>query len=696
MNNFNLQYSPFYIILCLALGLLYAVFLYYRDRRFEEQKSWLPYLLGFFRFMVVSGLSFLLLVPTLKSIFEDTKPPIIVIAEDESESTNYENNDNYKADIDQLANDLSSEFQVDRYYFSNTISTEIPDSISRKSTNLEKVFTTIDELYINQNVGAVILATDGIYNEGKNPLYLKNNISSPVYPIALGDTTQRKDITIQRALHNKIVFLNDKFSVQIDINAQNCAGSSSNLRIQQVNEDGSRTTIQNVPIRINESNFFSTQEIILEANAPGVARYVASLSPIEGEISTENNRKDIFIEVLDARQKILILANAPHPDISALKQIIESNKNYEISQQYISDLNLPNDNFDLVIFHNLPSSARNVSDLLNRPTLQNAAQLYFVGSQTNQSAFNQIQQLLSIEGSSNSLNETQAIIEGNFNLFNLSDELKQQIGQYPPVLSPFGNYAMNPAASVLLSQKIGKVDTDYPLYAIMDQDGKKTGVIAAEGIWKWKLYNFLQNGNYDIIEEIINKSLQYLTLKEDKRRFRVYPTRNIFKENENIVFTGELYNDSYEKVNEEEVFLTISDQEGKDYNFTFSRRADYYYLDAGQFPPGNYRFSSYVIYNGNRQETSGRFSIENIQLEAYDLTARHGLLRSIANQFGGQLIQSNEINSLVEIISSNNQIKPVVYASTRTEKLMNNKWVFFILFGFLAIEWFLRRYFGSY
>ena len=46
------------------------------------------------------------------------------------------------------------------------------------------------------------------------------------------------------------------------------------------------------------------------------------ISPIANEFSKENNVKDLFIEVLDARQKILILAASPHPDLAAIKKFL--------------------------------------------------------------------------------------------------------------------------------------------------------------------------------------------------------------------------------------------------------------------------------------------------------------------------------------------------------------------------------------
>ncbi len=685
------------MLACIVLGIIYALALYFRDKKFIEQKSWFPILLGFLRFGAVSLLSFLLLVPMLKSIFEETKNPIIIVATDESTSVSeLPKSSQVSLQIENLSEGLKKDFQVDRYFFSNELSTSELDSIDRKSTNLENVFEDLDELYINQNVGALVILSDGIFNEGKNPLYLNSNITAPLYAIAVGDTTQKKDLILKRALNNNIVFLGDRFSVQIDIEAINSAGARSNLRISKYEENGRLTKIEDRTIRIDENEFFTTEEFIIEANQAGVVRYVATLSGIEDEVTRQNNRKDIFIEVLDSRQKILLLANAPHPDVSALKQIIEANKNYEIETTYAADPQFDSNPYDLVVLHNLPSSKTDVSALLNRPNLKNAARLFVLGSQTSQSKFNAMQSVLSLEGNSNSLNDVQASLDGDFKSFSITDALKSEISNYPPLLSPFGNYKVGPGTSVLLSQKIGKVETAYPLLAFSDQAGVKTGVIAAEGIWKWRLFNYLQKSHYDEVSELIGKSLQYLTLKEDKRKFRVSPSQNIFKENEEIIITAELYNDSYEKINEPDVNITITNADGENFDFVFSRRADFYYLDAGQFPAGSYRFSARTDANGRTVEQSGRFSVESIQLESFDMTARHGLLKSLSEKYGGEMISLSGLDNLAEKIKANDQIKPVVYASSRTNKWMDNKWVFFLIFGLLALEWFLRRYFGSY
>ena len=77
---------------------------------------------------------------------------------------------------------------------------------------------------------------------------------------------------------------------------------------------------------------------------------------LENEVSFENNRADFYIDIIDSRQKILILANAPHPDIAVLKQSISLNKNFDLKIEYanqrVSNLN----DYNLVILHQLPSS----------------------------------------------------------------------------------------------------------------------------------------------------------------------------------------------------------------------------------------------------------------------------------------------------------------------------------------------------
>ena len=699
MENLSFQYPAWYIILCVLLGLAYAIFLYFRDKTFREQSERLNWVLGPIRFLAVTLLSILLLSPLLRSIVTEAKQPVVILAQDQSESVGTALNEtqaqNYQEAYTQLRDQLATEYDLKEYAFGSEVREGIDFSFTDKVSNLSEMLGYLYDLYSNQNLGAVIIASDGIYNEGSNPVYSSSRLAAPIYTIALGDSTAKKDLILKRLFHNKIAYLGDKFSVQADVSAFNAAGTVSNMNIYRI-ENGQANRLQQIPLNINKNDFFTTKEFILDANQSGVQRYRVTLSGINGEITSANNSKDFFVDVLDARQKILLLANSPHPDLSALKQSLEQNKNYEVSIAYINNPSLNITQYDFVVLHQLPSQTQNIEGLLNTMDEQKIPRLFVLGSQTDYRKINNVQGLVEIQSDGRNTNDVQATVASNFSLFNLDESIAQNLSRYPPLLAPFGDFKDNANAQVLLYQRIGKVDTQFPLLLFGEQNELKTGVLCAEGIWKWRLFDFLQNENQDRFDELLGKSVQFLSLKEDKRKFRISLSKNIFKENEAIYFDAELYNESYELINDPDALLTVKSSEGKEYNFTFNKSGRSYSLNAGNFPIGNYTFRGTVMNSGKQLDYNGQFSVEPVQLEVYETTADHAMLRLLSEQSGGALVFPNEITSLSELLKEQKTVLPVIYESSKTRSVINLKWIFFLLMGLLTLEWFIRRYYGGY
>ncbi len=696
MTNIAFQYPTWFILLCVLAGLIYAIFLYYRSRAFGEQSKRLNIILGILRFLAVTGIALLLLAPLLKSLMTDAKKPIIVIAQDHSESilSDMKDSSAYVQQIKNLESQLSEDYELQTFSFGEEVKEGIDYQFDDKVTNISELFTEIYDRYTGQNLGAVILATDGIYNEGSNPVYSGAKLSAPVFPIALGDTIPDKDLIAKRVFHNKIAYLGDQFTLQVDIEAQNCTAAPVQMTVSKITGSAVQK-IKSEAIAIDKNDFFTTKEIVIDADAPGVQRYRISLSPVSGEVSTVNNSKDIFIEVLDARQKILIYAAAPHPDISAIKSSVLKNKNYEVDVAYANQ-NVNVSAYNFVILHQMPSKTNDASAVLQTLASRKIPRLFIVGSQSDLNRLSKVQALVEVKSGNASNNEIQGVFANNFSLFTLDDNLKKEVPKFNAIVSPFADYKAKGEANVLLYQKIGSVETKYPLLVFGEANDIKVGVLTAEGIWKWKLFNYLQYQNHDVFDNLISKTVTYLTVKEDKRKFRVNLSKNIYDENEPILFDAELYNDSYELINEPDASLIIKDETGKEFNFTFSKTNNAYTLNAGFFPPGNYTYIGKVIYNGNALESQGKFSVQSVQLEQFETTADHGLLNLLAGQFGGEVIYPSELDSLANMIKTQDDIKPVLYSTTQTRSIINLKWIFWLLLGLLAVEWFARRYFGGY
>ncbi len=699
MENLSFQYPTWYLILCLLLGLGYALVLYYRDNTFQEQGPRVNWALGMLRFLSVTIISALLLSPLLKSIETQKKKPVIVIAQDESESVSAAMDEAERADYRQkmeaLEASFGSDYELKTYDFGSDVREGIGFTFEDKVSNISKLLNNVYDLYSNQNLGAVILATDGIYNEGSNPLYSGSKITAPVYTIALGDTTPKRDLVLKRVFNNRIAYLGDKFTIQVDIAAQNCPASATTLSVYKVN-NGQTTRLASENITIDRNDFFITKEIILDADQSGVQRYRLTLSPVANEQSTVNNSKDIFVDVLDARQKILILANAPHPDLTALRQSLSTNKNYQIEVAYINGFQGNVHEYDLVILHQLPSLTNDATAIINTLNDRKIPAFFIVGGQSNVQKLNQLQTLVNIQLGTSGTNEVQARLAPNFNLFTVSETIANDISTFPPLIAPFGEFELAGDGQVLLYQRIGKIDTNYPLLLLGESNGVKRGVLCAEGLWKWRLFDYLQHESHEVFDDLLGKALQYVSVKEDKRRFRVNVAENIFDENEAISFDAELYNNSYELVNEPDVNMVVVDDAGKEFNFVFTKTTNAYVLNAGILPVGNYSFRSSTNYSGEQFTYTGQFSVQPIQLEVYETTADHGMLRLLSDKFGGKLIYPDQLQQIPELIKEKGTVKPVNYSTTKTRSVINLKWLFFAILGLISVEWFFRRYLGGY
>src|SRR5690606_5944519 len=129
----------------------------------------------------------------VQTIFNKTEKPIIIFAQDNTSSILMNKDSvfyktNYQTQIDELLNNLSEKFQIRKFTFGENLSDAKSIDFSEKITNLSAVFEQIESKFYNQNVGAVILASDGIYNQGVNPIYQSNGSLYSVYSLALGDT----------------------------------------------------------------------------------------------------------------------------------------------------------------------------------------------------------------------------------------------------------------------------------------------------------------------------------------------------------------------------------------------------------------------------------------------------------------------------------------------------------------------------
>jgi hypothetical protein len=701
---------PFwFIVFCFAAGLAYAFILYYREKRFAGTPPWLQWGMVVLRFLAVTCISFLLLNPLLKTVFREIEKPVIVIAQDNSESIVIGKDSafyrsEYLQKLGKLAAALADKYELRFYTFGDKVS-ELPtlgESAAAKSdpsktgidfkdkeTDMSAFFDEMDTRYSNRNLGAVIIASDGLYNKGLNPVFSSSRLKAPVFTIALGDTNVKKDLLLSKVISNRLAYLGNKFPLEVVVDARACKGATTTLTISK----GDNTLFsQNIPI--SSESFNTTIPVQIDAKETGLQRYHVRLSAISGELSLLNNVQDVFIDVLDGREKVLILTDAPHPDVAALKLAIESNQNYEVEAFALKDFDKKIAAYNLIILNQLPSSntaSKIVTDAVN----STIPLLFIVGNQTNIRALNALQTGLQINGIGQRYNETQPVADDHFPLFTLTEAARSYIAKLGALQTPFGAFKMSSSATPLMFQEIGIVKTRDPLMLFNQMGERKIAVIAGEGIWRWRLQDFADHGNHDVFNEIIDKTVQYLSVKLDKSRFRIVCKTN-FRENQPLEIEAELYNESYELINEPEVNMEIVNSKGQKFPFAFNKTSNAYRLNAGLFPPGEYKYTAKTKVGDKLMVQSGEFSVSPILIEAANTMADHQMLFRLAKKHNGEMFYPAGLDQLADKIMKREDIKPVIYNPKKLVDLVELKWIFFILLLLLSAEWFIRKRNGAY
>jgi hypothetical protein len=496
----------------------------------------------------------------------------------------------------------------------------------------------------------------------------------------MGDTNEIKDVAVQKINHNQFAYLGNIFPAEVVINARKYAGKEVSVRLT----DPKGKTLEQ-KIKISSDNFLTSCTFTLNAEIPGVQRYKTNVTVLEDEVNVSNNAQSFVVEIIDNRSKILLLANYPHPDVSAIKEAMLNNSSYELEYALASDFKKSVKPYSMVIIHGYSS---NNSSLIN-DCRNNSIPLWLVNPTS-------IENLpgVRISSSFNKQNEAEAVVVNEFGLFNLSDDLKKFVKDFPAVKTFFGNYSVSNGANVLINQKIGVVETENPILLFTESNGLKNSVFIGDGLWRWKMRDFEEHKNSNLFNELISKCIQYLSVKSDKSFFRITSPK-IVNENESIELGAEVYNKSYELITAPDVTLMLTNSAGKQFKYTFSKTSSAYKLNLGLMPAGEYNYEAKVKIGEELFVKKGSILVKEIVAERLNTVANHQVMYQLAYRTGGKLFYQNELKKLAEEISKNQLIKPITYSSNTTTSLIDLRWLFFVILILLGAEWFLRKRYAS-
>ena len=682
------------IIISVLIGLCFATLLYISNKK-QHYSKLLNTILFIIRSLSISLIVLLFFNPYIKVNNKVTEPSTIIIAQDNSNSLILSKDSVfYKKDyplvLDTLVNNLNKKHSIDKYLFGNEVKDFDTIDYQDYYTDIHEVLKNIKKDYYKKNVGAVILLSDGISNKSYSPEQDIESFPFPIYTVTLGDTTNYPDLYIKDVFYNKSVPTETTIPIRLVANANNCRNKTMNVKLLVDNE-----IIEEVEIPVNTNRFSNTIDFNIDSGEEGAKQIDIQIEEIEDELTTKNNSKRLFINVVDKQYKVLFYAKSPHPDLGSIKNILADNFDIEIifSNEQLPDLK----EYDIIFLHQIPYLGMSNFEELNHALKENKDLpiFYIVGENTDIESFNKIQNLIEINrGAVNSNLDIKPYLNNTFGLFNIDNEIVNEINKFPPLSLPHLEFSYKNNHDILLQANVNDISTSNPVLSFSSDD-RKNAFLFGTNIWKWKLYDYYNNKSYDNFEEIFTKSVKYLLTEKDKEL--IINHKESYLNNEPIIFTADLRNPSQELTNESDLRINISNKNTKKvYEYYFSKKDKSYYLNISTLPKGIYNFTAEAQYGNIIYSEKGSFTVDDVGAEAQDLVANSQRMQLLSSLTGGKNFYVNELDKLTEAIDNDERITSIMREETDYKDLINMKSLFFVILSLISIEWILRKIFGTY
>ncbi len=677
-------------IILLAIALVYGQY-YYKNALKNDLPPSRILVLANLRALVYIGVLFLLLNPLIKYSQERVEKPLLIWAQDNSESLQlgqdsiyYKNK--YSQEVDAVLEKLEGKYQVQKLGFGQDVKTVDKFDFTDQLSDYASLISYLKDNIQMGDQTQIVLAGDGLYNKGNDPRFSVQEIKCPVHTLILGDEANKKDISIVSLRSNKIAFLKSNTPVRLALKADFCKGEEIIFQVKSGSNILYRDTL-----RVPSDDFFVEKDFFISPSKIGLQKYQLQIQPLKGEVNLKNNSSQLIVDVLDSKRKIAICYDSYHPDIAALQSALEEKSNFSIRLIDVSKKQVSFSDFNLIILYQLPSFKTKANQFFSQLKSSSLPFIMVLGGGTEIDSFNRLDLGLNLVRENELFQDARVKFNSNFSLFEISQENKKIAESFPPLLSPMAKFHFNQENITMGTQVIKGISTELPLVVFSQKNEQKQCYVLGEGIWRWKLHDYKVNNSHDSFNALISQIVQYLALKVKKNQLNLQYDK-VYKETDIIQIEAQLYNKSYQATNKADLKFLLENENGNEYAYQFERIGDVYQLEMKGLPAGDYRFEAKVNAFDQELVERGTFVVATENLEAKYLKANSTLLKDLSELSGGLHFPLSQITKLAESLLSDKSMKSRISIENNFSSALNFIFILCFVVVLLFLEWFLRKY----
>ena len=293
------------------------------------------------RLGLVAVLVFILFQPTLVLTSVVPQRNFVGILIDDSQSMRITDEDGvarsdfvqrtFGSEGSDLLTALSEKFTLRFFRFSRDASrlNTVDDlSYSGTSTDLGNAMVRAQEELAGVPISGLVVISDGADNSGEAlgesllPLQAAN---IPVYTVGLGEEELSPDVQLSRVEMPRTVLVGTSLVVDVIMSHRGYSGRTVQLLVEDM---GRLLASEDLTFERDGEPVVARVRIEAEDAGPRLLRF--RVSPQEGERVTQNNVRDVLVDVVNKAEKILYFEGEPRWEVKFLRRAVAEDENLQV------------------------------------------------------------------------------------------------------------------------------------------------------------------------------------------------------------------------------------------------------------------------------------------------------------------------------------------------------------------------------
>jgi len=231
----------------------------------------------------------------------------------------------------ELLTALSEKFTLRFFRFSRDASrlNDMADlSYSGTATNLGNAMVRAQEELAGVPISGLVVFSDGADNSGEalaESLLPLQAAGIPVYTVGLGEEELSPDVQISRVEVPRTVLVGTSLVVDVMVSQRGYSGRTVQLTVE---DTGVLLASEDVTFEGDGEPVVARVRIEAQDAGPRVLRFRVSTQ--EGERVAENNVRDVLVNVVNDREKILYFEGEPRWEVKFLRRAVYEDENLQV------------------------------------------------------------------------------------------------------------------------------------------------------------------------------------------------------------------------------------------------------------------------------------------------------------------------------------------------------------------------------